>query len=96
MFTILARFTEKRPQAQSYAESHDAWVNKNFEDGIILAMGRMTPPDGAVILAKADDKSQLEARIQADPWVAHGIITVEIIEFAPFKTHPALAHLQEG
>jgi uncharacterized protein YciI len=62
-------------------KSHVAFLNKHYAAGTFLVSGRKIPRDGGVILAVGDDRAQIEAIVQEDPFVSRGLATYRIIEF---------------
>ncbi len=92
MYVIFLRFGENAGAAADHMAAHNAWIAKGFEDGVFLCVGSLDAGGGAV-LAHGEDRAALERRIQADPFVAEGVVTPEIHEVAPGRTAPALDFL---
>jgi hypothetical protein len=51
-------------------------------------VGSLHPNAGGAILAHGETLAALGERVNADPFVAEGIVTVEILEIKPSKTDP--------
>ena len=93
MFIVLLKFTDRRSEAASLAPDHMSWLARGFEDGVFLLAGTLRPASGGAILAAGLDRAALERRLGQDPFVAHGIVTTEILEIAPSKLDPRLVVL---
>jgi uncharacterized protein YciI len=94
MFVVFLRFGVQREWAPALKAAHSDWLEKGFADGVFLVAGALQPAAGGVILAHGEGRAALEARVAADPFVAEGIISVEIVEIAPGRTDPRLAFLK--
>jgi hypothetical protein len=46
-----------------------------------------------VLVAHNTTRDDFEARLQADPFIAHDVVTVELFEVSPSKSDPRLAFL---
>lgn len=90
MFIIYLRFSENRSAASDFMSAHNAWIARGFEDGIFHCVGSLTPQGGGAILATGESREEIEARINADPFVKHNVVLAEITEVDVKKTTPAL------
>ena len=93
MFVVLLRFSANKGQAGQFMDDHNAWLKRGFDDGMFLLAGSLKPSAGGAILAHATDRDDLEARVNADPFVAEDVVTAEILEISPAKTDDRLAFL---
>ncbi len=93
MFVIFLRFTEHKAKTPAFMAAHNAWLAEGFAAGDFLLSGGLAPGLGGALLAQAASRAALEARLAADPFVAEGIVTVDIHEIAPGRTDPRLAFL---
>lgn len=96
MFIVTLRMTGDRTKAPAFMEGHNAWIRQGFEDGVFLAVGSLQPGPGGVLLVQESDLKALENRVNADPFVAEGVVTPEVIQFSPKKTDERLSFLLEG
>lgn len=94
MFVILLKFTDRRDRAAGLMEGHNAWLKQGFEDGVFLLAGSLPPGLGGAVIAHGAARAEIEARVAADPFVAEGVVTPEIIEIAPGRTDDRLAFLK--
>ena len=59
-----------------FREEHIALAKGAHERGELVMAGAFAEPvDGAVFVFRVDDPSVVEAFVQADPYVANGIVT---------------------
>ncbi len=92
MFVILLKFSDKS-KAPALMSEHNEWLQKGFEDGLFLMSGSLQPGLGGTIFAHSIDRSELEQRVQADPFVAEGVVTTEILEISPTRFDDRMAFL---
>lgn len=93
MFIVLLKFSGDKAKAGQFMEGHKAWLNRGFDDGIFMMSGSLKPQIGGGILAHNISREALQARVDEDPFVAHDIVTPEIIEFEPSQRQPQLEGL---
>jgi uncharacterized protein YciI len=59
-----------------FREGHIALAREAHERGeLVMAGAYADPVDGAVFVFRADDPSVVDGFVQADPYVANGIVT---------------------
>ncbi len=85
MFIVLLKFSDDTSQARELAAAHGEWIRQGLEDGIFLLVGSLQPRLGGGVLAHRTTLAELEARVSADPFVAHGVVRAEILELIPSK-----------
>ncbi|MDV6330779.1 YciI family protein [Asticcacaulis sp. 201] len=93
MFVITLRFAD-RTKAPQWMEGHNAWIKKGFDDGVFLLAGSLQPNAGGAILAHNAALADIEARVQADPFVAEGVVNAEILTITPGRTDERFAFLK--
>ncbi|GGZ30043.1 YciI family protein [Streptomyces poonensis] len=93
MFVVLLRFGANRSQAPDYMAGHQEWIQQGMSDGVFLLVGGVQPGQGGAVLAHDTTLDDLRQRVAADPFVAHEVVSAEIIEIAPNLTDPRLAFL---
>lgn len=94
MFVILLKFADKT-KAPSLMAGHNAWLQRGFEDGLLLLAGTVQPAVGGALLANGATRDLLEAFVAQDPFVAEGVVTAEILDIAPGRTDTRLAFLND-
>lgn len=93
MFIVLLRFSDNKDQASRFMDGHNAWIKRGFDDGVFLLVGRLQPNAGGAIVAHNTTRSELEGRVNDDPFVADNIVSAEIVEFTPAKADERLEFL---
>ena len=93
MFVLLLTYTKPLPEVDALMREHMAWLNDNYAAGRFLVSGRQIPRTGGVILARGDDRGEIEALAASDPFVTGGVATCEVIQFRASQTAPGLDDL---
>lgn len=93
MFIVLLKFADNRDRAPQFLDAHKAWLGQGFDDGVFMLAGSLPPGLGGGILAHDTTAEALRARVDADPFVAEGVVTAEIVELTPSLTDERLAFL---
>ena len=93
MFLIFLRFSNNKDQAAQAMDGHKEWIKRGFDDGVFLVVGSLQPNAGGGIVAHNTSLSDLQERVNADPFVADNIVTAEILEIAPSRTDKRLSFL---
>lgn len=65
-------FIERR---QAYRQEHLALAEQWHRNGRLLLAGALSPPDGALLVFRADAASEVEEFVGKDPYVINGLIT---------------------
>ena len=94
MFVVLLRFSDNKSQAGKYMEGHKAWIKRGFDDGVFLLSGSIQPSSGGAVLAHNTSLSDLQGRVNDDPFVAENIVSAEILEITPGQADERLGFLQ--
>ena len=66
-------------------ESHKAWIERGFDDGVFLMVGSIQPNAGGGIVAHNTSLPELQSRVSDDPFVAQGVVIAEILEITPAR-----------
>jgi len=93
MFIILLKFSSNKSQASQFMDGHKEWVERGLRDGVFLVTGSLQPNLGGGILAHKLSLSELENRVNEDPFVVENVVNAEILEITPFKTDDRLNFL---
>jgi uncharacterized protein YciI len=94
MFVVLLKFSKNKGQAGQLMESHNAWIKQGFDDGVFLLTGTVQPKLGGGILAHGTTLTELQARVNDDPFVVHDVVSAEILEITPGRTDARLDFLR--
>jgi hypothetical protein len=72
-YEFVDRFVERRAP---YREAHLQLLREANARGLLLLSGPVgDPPDGALLIVRAESASVVEDFVRADPYVAEGIVT---------------------
>lgn len=93
MHIISLRFGPDRTQAGAWMAEHTRWIQQGIDDGVFLVAGSLDDAQGGAVLAAGIDREALRARVSQDPFVAHGVVTAEVIGLTPSRMGPQLASL---
>ncbi|MFW2439751.1 MAG: YciI family protein [Arenicellales bacterium] len=93
MFVILLRFSENKSKASEYMDDHNLWIKQGFEDGVFLLVGSLKPNLGGSVIAHNASISELQERVNSDPFVVENIVGPEILEVDPKKADDRLNFL---
>jgi uncharacterized protein YciI len=88
MFVLLLTYTKPLDEVDALMRKHMAWLNEHYAAGRFIVSGRQVPRTGGVILARGDDREEIEALAASDPFVQGGVATVEAIQFNASQTAP--------
>jgi uncharacterized protein YciI len=93
MFIVLLRFSSNKGRASQFMEGHKEWIKRGFDDGVFLMVGSLQPDLGGGIVAHNTSLSDLQSRVNDDPFVAERIVSAEILEMTPSKSDERLRFL---
>jgi uncharacterized protein YciI len=92
MFIVLLKFSNKG-RAREFMSGHTEWIKRGFDDGVFLMVGSLEPQRGGAIVAHAASLSDLQHRVNADPFVVEKIVDAEILEITPSRADPRLSFM---
>lgn len=93
MFIVMLKFSANKSRAGEFMASHNAWIKQGFDDDVFLLAGSLEPGLGGSVIAHKTTLSELENRVNDDPFVAENVVTAEIIEISPKKVDQRLGFL---
>lgn len=93
MFFVLLKFSTNKSQASQFMDGHKQWLKRGFDDGVFLLAGSLEPGLGGAIMAHNTSRTDLESRVNADPFVVEKVVSAEIIEIEPAKADARLQFL---
>ncbi|MGI9522135.1 MAG: YciI family protein [Hyphomicrobiaceae bacterium] len=95
MFVVLLKFSSNKSEASQFMQGHKAWLQSGLQDGVFILAGSLQPDAGGAILAHNVSLSELQERVDRDPFVRHDVVSAEILEITPSRTDPRLSFLLE-
>jgi len=93
MFIVLLKFSDNKGKAGQLMEGHKEWIKRGFDDGVFLLVGSLQPNLGGGVVAHNTSLSDLQSRVNADPFVAEKVVKAEILEITPSKADARLNFL---
>ncbi len=90
MFIVLLKFSNNKVQASQLMEGHKEWIKRGIDDGLFLFVGTLQPNLGGGIVAHNTSLSDLQIRINDDPFVAENVVSAEILEITPSQADERL------
>ncbi len=81
MFVIELIYKADLTQIDKHMTAHMAFLKKYYASGNFVVSGRKIPRDGGIILAVGKSRAQIQAIVEADPFVERGLADFRIIEF---------------
>src|SRR5215813_849323 len=81
MFVIELTYKADLSDIDAHMKAHVRFLNKYYAAGNFLVSGRKIPREGGIILAVGKSRDEIEAIIQQDPFVTHGLAEARVIEF---------------
>ena len=93
MFIVFLKFSDNKAQAGQFMEDHMEWIKRGFDDGVFLMVGSLQPNLGGGIVAHNLSPSELQSRVNDDPFVVENVVSAEIIEITPSRTDERLEFL---
>lgn len=88
MFVIELNYTADLAEIDAQMRAHVAFLKKHYATGTFLVSGRKIPRDGGIIIAVGEDRQQIEAIIEEDPFVARGLADYRVVEFRASQRAP--------
>ena len=93
MYIVLLKFSDNRANAKQFMDGHKAWIARGFTDGVFVLAGSLQPNLGGSILVHNTTLSELQVRVNDDPFIAEGVVSAEILDIAPSQTDERLRFL---
>jgi uncharacterized protein YciI len=81
VFVLLLTYVKPLEEVDALMRDHMAWLDEHYEAGRFVISGRQVPRTGGVIVARGDDREEIEAIAAGDPFVSGGVATCEVIQF---------------
>jgi uncharacterized protein YciI len=94
MFVLLLTYTKPLAEVDALMRAHLAWLDEQYAAGRFLVSGRQIPRTGGVIVARGEDRAEMEALAATDPFVRGEVATCEVIQFRASQSAAALADLE--
>lgn len=86
MFVLLLTYIRPLDEVDALMREHVAWLDGHFDAGRFVVSGRRIPRTGGVIVARGDDRAEIEAIAASDPFVSGRVATCEVLQFRASQT----------
>jgi uncharacterized protein YciI len=86
MFVLLLTYVRPLEEVDALMREHVAWLNEHYDAGRFVVSGRRVPRTGGVIVARGDERDEIERIATTDPFVSGGVATCEVIQFRASQT----------
>jgi uncharacterized protein YciI len=93
MFVVLLRFSDNKGKAGQFMDGHKEWIKRGFDDGVFLLVGSLQPNLGGGIVAHNTSLTDLQSRVNTDPFVAENVVKAEVLEITPSSADARLNFL---
>jgi uncharacterized protein YciI len=84
---------DNKDQVSQFMDGHKEWIKRGFDDGVFLLAGSLQPNLGGGIVAHDTSRSDLQGRVNTDPFVVEKVVQAEILEITPSLTDTRLNFL---
>lgn len=84
MYIIDIHYIKPMEEVDRVVDEHRAYLKKTYAEKNILVMsGPKNPRTGGLLIAQANNLTQIEELINNDPYNIHGVAEYTITEFTP-------------
>jgi uncharacterized protein YciI len=81
MFVIELVYKVDLADIDAHMAAHVRFLKKYYASGHFLISGRKIPRDGGIIVALGENRREIQAIVEEDPFYEHGLADFRIIEF---------------
>jgi uncharacterized protein YciI len=74
-------------------DGHEEWIKRGLDDGVFVLVGSLQPNLGGGLVAHNTSLSDLQTRVNEDPFVVENVVSAEILEITPSKADKRLRFL---
>jgi uncharacterized protein YciI len=96
MYIISLNYIAPLDEVDSLLEEHVEFLKKQYQEEKFIASGRKVPRTGGIILARANNKEEINTIIKQDPFYIKGIAEYEVTEFVASMTLPEFGNLNDS
>lgn len=90
MFIILLNYIKSVEAVDAVIPAHLNYLEHYYQLDKFILSGRKRPRTGGVILCQAQDKDEVWAIIEEDPFYLKKVAAYEVLEFLPTKATTSL------
>lgn len=93
MFLVDMQFTNLEKITPELTDAHRAYLAAQYQNNQLMFGGRKVPRTGGILLSLHQDKAELVAMLEADPFRQSGAVSYSITEFVPVMASPNYAEV---
>lgn len=93
MFLVDMQFTDLEKITPELTDAHRAYLAAQYQNNQLMFGGRKVPRTGGILLSLHQDKAELVAMLEADPFKQSGAVSYSITEFVPVMAAPNYAEM---
>lgn len=90
LFIINITYTAPIEQIDAHLVEHRAYLDRCYAEGHYLTSGPQVPRTGGIIIAQGTSRAKVDALMAEDPFLIHGLIEYDVIEFEAVKSIDAI------
>ncbi|TFF14194.1 hypothetical protein EXW72_05805 [Pseudomonas sp. BCA14] len=83
LYAITLTYSRPPEQIREHLDAHKDWLVKHIKSANVLFAGPLTDESGGFILAHAQQLADIQEMMAQDPFVAHRLVTLDIVESDP-------------
>lgn len=93
MFIIQLQYKVPLDEVEQYVQAHRDFLDNYYQKGLLVASGPLKPRTGGIIIAAINNRAELEAIFEQDPYRLADVADYQFIEFTPAKHCEALREM---
>ncbi len=70
----------KGTREQPLWDEHAAFIDRLVDEGFIVLGGPLVDEGGAMLIVRAEDEDEVNAKTKDDPWYTHGILQLQSVK----------------
>lgn len=83
MFVAISVYLKPLEEVNKAYSEHYVWLEKYYASGHLLGSGRRVPPDGGILIGRAESLEEFHSLLAEDPFQQQGLAKYEVLEFNP-------------
>lgn len=95
-FLIEVTYTAPAEKIDAVLADHRAFLQKGYDQGLLLMSGPQNPRTGGIIIGRAESMEAIQAYFAQDPYALEKVATHRFVEFNPVKHQPIVADWVAG
>jgi uncharacterized protein YciI len=93
LFIIILRYIADIETVEEYRAEHVEYLRRWYDKGKLLISGKQEPGYGGVIIARCENRLEVEAILEWDPFYTSSLAEYQIFEFTPARSIKELEFL---